>query len=90
MNEIYTPKKNVAYVWTLNKGNDNKDVMTQEGKASSEIKHLINDGYRITRRKPIHEDIQDKSQEVAKSNDEDQNTLKNVSVEQLDVWFEQD
>jgi hypothetical protein len=84
MNEI---KKNIAYVWTLAKGNDSKDVMTKESKASSTIKQLLNDGYCIKRRRPIVEDIYEKSQEVANSNDEDQNTLKNVSVEQLDGWF---
>ena len=89
MNELKTPKKNVAYVWTLTKGDDVKDVMTREGKASATIKHLTNDGYRITRRKPIHEHIQDKSQEVIESNDDDRNTLKDVTKEQLDEWFEE-
>ncbi len=89
MNEIYTPKKNVAYIWTLVKGNDSLDVMTKESKASSTINQLLNDGYRITRRKPVCEDIYDKTQEAAKSNDPEHNSLRDVSKAELDVWFEE-
>ncbi len=89
MNEIYTPKKYKAYIWTLVKSEDTKEVLTKESKASSEIKHLLNDGYRITRRKPVCEDIYDKTQEAAKSNDPEHNSLRDVSKAELDVWFEE-
>ncbi len=58
MNEEIVLKRYKAYVWTLRMDDDVKEVTTPEGKATSEIRNLINDGYRIVKRAPIQADDQ--------------------------------
>ncbi len=53
-NTEYKPKKYDGYSWTLVKEGNAIEITTIKNKATSEIKNLINEGYKIYRLSPIY------------------------------------
>ena len=54
-NTEYKPKKYEGYAWFLKKADGSEtEVITPHIKATAEIKHLLNEGYRILRLTPIY------------------------------------